>query len=58
MFSEEEGDNASIVETAISRESRRGSEKPLSKEERMELRETAKKTWEDGRYHPMQAKVG
>ncbi|MCJ1450067.1 hypothetical protein MMC28_000395 [Mycoblastus sanguinarius] len=57
QFADEKGDIASIVETSHSRELRRGTEKPLSTEERMELRETAKKTWEDGGYHPIQAKV-
>ncbi|KAL6714531.1 hypothetical protein ACLMJK_007956 [Lecanora helva] len=56
-FVNEEGENASIVETSRSKERRRGSEKPLTQTERMELRETAKKTWEDGGYHPLQAKV-
>ena len=56
-FAVEGGENASIVETHRSRESRRGTEKPLSQTERMELREIAKKTWEDGGCHPLQAKV-
>ena len=46
QFTEETGDNASIVETAFSRERRRGTEKPLSKTEQMELRETTHKAWE------------
>ncbi|KAK4692386.1 hypothetical protein P7C71_g4807, partial [Lecanoromycetidae sp. Uapishka_2] len=57
QFVDEKGDNASVVETKQSRELRRGTEKPLGKTERMELRETAKKTWEDGKFEPVQAKV-
>lgn len=56
-FVDEQGDNASIQETHQSRELRRGTEKPLTRTERMELRETAKRTCEDGGYHPLQAKV-
>ncbi|KAM0803586.1 histidine phosphatase superfamily [Usnea florida] len=53
-FADEDGDNASLIETESSRESRRGSEIPLTREERMELRETATKTL-DGALHPVQA---
>lgn len=56
-FADEKGDIASIVETKQSRELRRGTEKPLGKAERMELRETASKTWENGGFEPIQAKV-
>ncbi len=56
-FADEKGDNASTVETQKSRELRRGTDKPLTETERMELRETAKKTWEEGDIHPIQAKV-
>ena len=55
-FADEDGENASIVETHHSRESRRGTEKPLTQTELMELKETAKKTLEAGGYHPLQAK--
>lgn len=55
-FADEDDENASLVETKQSRESRRGSEIPLTKEERMNLRETAKKTWQEGGdLHPVQA---
>ncbi|CAD6578034.1 MAG: hypothetical protein ASARMPRED_008501 [Alectoria sarmentosa] len=55
-FADEDGENASLVETKQSREFRRGSEIPLTKEERINLRETAKKTWEEGGdLHPVQA---
>ena len=53
-FADEDGENASLVETKNSRESRRGSEIPLTREERMELRETATKTV-DGDLQPVQA---
>ena len=57
LFADENGDNATIVETQQSREARKGSEKPLTQTERMELRDTATKTWEADGYHPIQAKV-
>lgn len=57
QFLDEQGDNTSIVETEKSRESRRGTEKPLTEAERMELKETMKSTWEDGGHHPIEAKV-
>ena len=57
QFVDEEGDNATIVETEQSRKSRRGNEKPLTKTEHMELLETANSTWEEGGNHPIQAKV-
>ena len=53
-FADEDGGNASLIETESSRKSRRGSEIPLTREERMELRETATKTV-DGALHPVQA---
>lgn len=56
-FADEKGDNASIFETKQSRESRKGTEIPLTKTERIELRETAKSTWQDGGHHPIEAKV-
>ncbi|KAI9877655.1 MAG: hypothetical protein M1830_003174 [Pleopsidium flavum] len=46
-FPDDDDENASVEETSESRESRRGTEKPLSKTEQMELRETTHKTWED-----------
>lgn len=46
-----------MVETKQSRELRKGKEKPLTKTERMELRETVKSTREDGGHHPLEAKV-
>lgn len=43
----EEGDgNASMTETAVSSHRRRGTEKPLTRAERLQLRETVQKTWE------------
>lgn len=54
IFVDEDGENASLVETKHSRESRRGSEIPLTKEERINLPETAKKT-KDREFHPVQA---
>lgn len=45
-FLNDNSDDTSMVETAGSKKSRRGSEKPLTKTERVELRETAKKNWE------------
>ncbi len=56
-FPNEDGDNASMVETKQSRELRKGREKPLTKTECMELRETVKSTREDGGHHPLEAKV-
>ena len=53
-FTDDDSGNASLVETKHSRESRRGSEIPLTKEERMNLAKTARKT-EDGDFHPVQA---
>lgn len=43
---EEDDGDASMTETAESNYRRRGTEKPLTKAERLQLRETAKKTWE------------
>ena len=46
---DEEGapdNNAGIEETQESRRRRRGTEKPLTKEERVQLRETARNEWE------------
>ena len=57
LFVDEDGDNATIVETERSKMLRKGNEKPLTKTERMELRETIKSTWEEGGQHPIQAKV-
>ena len=57
MFADEDGDNATIVETQHSRDSRRGTEKPLTRTERMELRETAMKSRKEIGYQPIQAKV-
>ena len=55
IFTDEDGDNnASLIETKYSRESRRGSEIPLTTEELMNIRETAAKT-KDGEFHPVQA---
>lgn len=42
---EEDDGNASMTETAESSHRRRGTEKPLTKAERLQLRETAMKTW-------------
>ena len=56
---DDDSENASLVETTHSRESRRGTEIPLTKEERMNLLETARKT-ENSKSHPVhtiQAKV-
>ena len=53
-FADEDGENDSLVETKNSRESRRGSEIPLTKEERINLIVTAKKT-ENGSFHPVHA---
>ena len=49
-------DRSSVVETKESRELRRGTEKPLSETEQMELQATTKKTWENKGYQ-IQAKV-
>ena len=57
QFTDDDGDDASMVETSHSRRARQGTEKPLTQTERMELRETAKKSWEAGEYQPLQAKV-
>lgn len=54
-FSKKAGDDTSLVETTASREGRRGTEKPLSKTEQMELRETTNKSWESSGY--VQSKV-
>lgn len=55
QFSNETGDDTSLVETKASRDGRRGTEKPLSKTEQMELREITNKTWETNGY--VQSKV-
>lgn len=44
---EDEEDNASMMETAESSRRRKGKEMPLTKAERLQLRETAQKTWEN-----------
>ncbi|MCJ1463831.1 hypothetical protein MMC07_002440 [Pseudocyphellaria aurata] len=44
---DDEEDNASIIETAESSRRRKGKEMPLTKAERLQIRETALKTWED-----------
>ncbi|KAL2044869.1 hypothetical protein N7G274_002644 [Stereocaulon virgatum] len=56
IFADEDGDNATIVETQHSRDSRRGTEKPLTRTERLELRETAMKSRKEIGYQPIQAK--
>lgn len=43
---EECDSSASMTETAESSYQRRGTEQPLTKAERLQLRETAHKTWE------------
>lgn len=45
-FPNPDDENASLEETSESRERRRGTEKPLSKTERMDLRQTTQKNWE------------
>ena len=45
-FPDPRDENASLEETSKSRERRRGTEKPLSKTEQMELRQTTHKNWE------------
>ncbi|KAL9131648.1 MAG: hypothetical protein Q9217_000459 [Psora testacea] len=57
QFADGEDDNASITETAQSLAARRGTEKPLTQTERMELRETVEKSCEADEVHPLQAKV-
>lgn len=54
IFTDDGGDNASVIETKFSREARRGSEIPLTKEELLNIPETAAKT-NDGELHPVQA---
>lgn len=54
IFTDDGGDNASLTETQFSKEARRGSEIPLTKEELLNIRETAAKT-DDGEFHPVQA---
>lgn len=56
-FEDEDGDNASMVETEQSRESRKGTEVPLTETERIQLQETVKSTWEAGGQHPIESKV-
>jgi len=56
-FTDDKGDNASIVETKQSRDLRKGTEIPLTETERMEFRETTKSTWGDGGHHPIATKV-
>ncbi|KAI9709408.1 MAG: hypothetical protein M1812_007685 [Candelaria pacifica] len=46
-FSSSEDDNASLIETDESRERRIGDEKPLSKEEQTQLKETTSETWKE-----------
>ena len=49
-------DNATMTEVAESRSRRHGTEKPLTTAERIQLRETAMKTWENAGYqHAKQA---
>ncbi|KAL9041242.1 MAG: hypothetical protein Q9214_004176 [Letrouitia sp. 1 TL-2023] len=45
-FLNDNSGDASMTETTGSKKSRRGSERSLTKKERIELRETAKKNWE------------
>ena len=47
-FKDEQDDDASLVETTASRERRRGTEKPLSQTEQMELEATHHKKGENG----------
>ncbi len=55
-FPDENDENAPLEETSESREARRGTEKPLSKTEQLELREATHRSWEkDGFQH--QSKV-
>jgi len=56
-FADEEGDNATIAETAHSKDLRRGTQKPLTGAEQMEWNETAKKTWDEKKAPAIEAKV-
>ncbi|MCJ1402537.1 hypothetical protein MMC11_005757 [Xylographa trunciseda] len=55
-FTLESGDNASIVETAASRQRRRGSETPLSQTEQRELKAAKQNLWDERGYF-LQSKV-
>lgn len=55
-FKDERDDNASLIETTESRERRRGTEKPLSQTEQMELEATHHKKGENGGFQ-LQSKV-
>ncbi|SLM41064.1 Histidine phosphatase superfamily, clade-1 [Lasallia pustulata] len=55
-FKDEKDDNASLVETTESRERRKGTEKPLSQTEQMELEATQNKKGENGGFQ-LQCKV-
>lgn len=55
-FKDEKDDNASLVETTESMERRRGTEKPLSQTEQMELEATHHKKGENGSFQ-LQSKV-
>ncbi|KAI9784736.1 MAG: hypothetical protein M1816_000739 [Peltula sp. TS41687] len=47
QFMDEGGDNASLAETQESRQRRRGTEKPLTNDEQLQLRVATEKAWEN-----------
>ena len=51
------GDDATIIETKQSLDLRRGTEKPLDREEQMNFITTATDSWENNVSEPIQAKV-
>ena len=57
QFVDEGGYNASVVETSLSKERRRGSEIPLTHTEQMKLAESEKDALQAGEPPPIQAKV-
>ena len=56
-FVDEEGDNASVEETTVSRDRRRGSEIPLTETEQLKLKESVKESYEAGELHLLQSKA-
>ncbi|MDI1489752.1 MAG: hypothetical protein OHK93_000950 [Ramalina farinacea] len=56
-FTDDDDDEAHVHETSSSRERRKGTEKPLTSTERMELRETTGKPIQKDAAQPLQAKA-
>jgi hypothetical protein len=56
-FKSETDDDASVIETAESKDRRRQLEKPLTEDEQRELRPTAEQPWTDSGFTSSQTKL-